>query len=124
MEQVKHLIFVYGTLMAGCGNHRLLDGATLIGDVRTTPDFTMLHLGGFPGVVREGTTSIIGELYEVDDPDMLNRLDRLEGHPTFYRREEITIDDGRKVEVYLLPSEWLKDRRCKVIASGSWREER
>jgi gamma-glutamylcyclotransferase (GGCT)/AIG2-like uncharacterized protein YtfP len=38
-----------------------------------------------------------GELYMVDEPT-LARLDRLEGHPQFYSREEIRISAGAGAE--------------------------
>ena len=117
-------IFVYGSLRVGFGNHRLLDNSAYVGQARTEPRFTMLHLGGFPGVVADGETSIIGEVYDVDDPTLRN-LDRLEGHPDFYARQTIQVERGGDVEdvqVYLLPQVWLDDARNAVIASGDWKD--
>ena len=45
----------------------------------------MYSLGGFPGVV-DGEGDVDGEVYRINDGH-LDPLDRLEGHPTFYRRE-------------------------------------
>jgi gamma-glutamylcyclotransferase (GGCT)/AIG2-like uncharacterized protein YtfP len=114
-------VFVYGTLLAGEDNHRLLATATLVGEARTKPAFELRDLGHFPGLVKGGTCSITGEVYEVDAPT-LARLDALEGHPRFYRRTRIALDDGAKVETYLLAPEQVAG--CSVIASGNWRSRR
>ena len=120
---MKHRVFCYGSLMRGFGNHRLLESSDYIGDAVTEPKYTLLHLGGFPGVVADGDTSITGEVYDVDAPTLRN-LDRLEGHPNFYERQTIQVRRGPTVEtvqIYLLPMHWLEDGRNVVIASGDWK---
>jgi len=116
-------VLVYGSLKKGFGNHHILENARFLGKAVTSPEFTMLHLGGFPGIVRGGETAITGEVYEVDAAT-LRRLDRLEGHPNFYRRDVIavTMEDGTEAstEGYLLPATWLSDGRCASIQSGTW----
>ena len=114
-------IFVYGTLMRGEGNHRLLEGARRIGAARTTPEFSFVSLGGFPGLVRGGRLSVRGELYDVDR-GTLQDLDRLEGHPHFYRRQPIALDDGGRAIAYLLTPEQVRGH--EPIASGDWRKAR
>jgi gamma-glutamylcyclotransferase (GGCT)/AIG2-like uncharacterized protein YtfP len=49
-------------------------------------------------------------------------LDQLEGHPRFYWRAPIALEDGSTVETYLLPPDRIAGR--PVIASGSWRARR
>ena len=119
---MKRILFTYGTLKKGHGNHRVLDGATYLGTASTEPTFTMLHLGGFPGIIRGGETAVQGELYKVTSQQMMDRLDRLEGHPTFYERQPIKVNpsDGPEitVEAYVLPPEWAS--RCSSISSGIW----
>lgn len=116
-------ILVYGSLKKGYGNHRLLERATFLGQATTVPSFTLLDLGHFPGIVRSGSTPVMGELYEVD-AETLARLDRLEGHPGFYRREaiDVVLEDGSlaTVEGYVLPLSWLHEGRVTQIPSGSW----
>lgn len=114
-------VFVYGTLLAGEGNHRLLATATLVGEARTEPVFELRDLGPFPGLVSGGAHAVAGEVYEVDEAT-LAALDRLEGHPRFYRRTRIALDDGAAVETYLLAPEQVEGR--PVIASGNWRSRR
>lgn len=69
-------------------------------------------------MVGSGTQAIAGEVYEVDEPT-LNVLDRLEGHPRFYRRARVILEDGATAEAYLLSPEHVAGR--PVIGSGSWR---
>jgi gamma-glutamylaminecyclotransferase len=114
-------VFVYGSLRAGFGNHGLLEGSEYVGKAFTAPAFTMLHLGGFPGIVQSGGTSIVGEVYKVDD-DTLRNLDRLEGHPSFYERRQHVVDlEGNleTVSMYVLPDVWL-DGNNKIVESGDW----
>ena len=109
-------VFVYGTLKQGHGNHRLLAESKCLGTTHTKPAFTMLHLGGFPGVLLQGDTSIIGEVYEVDEITM-KRIDRLEGYPSFYDRTKLHTEYGQAWIYFLDPH--YKDR-CEVIEEGVW----
>ncbi len=114
-------VFVYGTLLAGEGNHRLLASAKFVCDARTEPAFELRDLGAFPGLVRGGEHAVAGEVYEAD-AETLARLDRLEGHPRFYRRTRIALEGGTEVETYLLMPEQVEGR--PVIVSGKWRSRR
>ncbi len=112
------LVFVYGTLLAGESNHRHLAGARLVATGNTQPAFQLHDLGGYPGLVRGGVHTVVGEVYAVDEAT-LAALDRLEEHPEFYRRTSIVLDDGTAVETYLLTPAQVEG--CPVIGSGSWR---
>ena len=96
------LLFVYGTLMRRQRNHRYLEGARFLGPVRTAADYTLVLLGSFPALREDGSSSVSGELYSVG-ASILAALDQLEGHPDFYRRGSVQLDDGRTVISYLLP---------------------
>lgn len=111
-------VFVYGTLLSGESNHRLLCGARLIGPARTHPHFTLHDYGPFPALARGGRHAIEGEVYEVDAL-MLAALDRLEGHPRFYERTSIALDGAGRVEAYLFPKGRLAG--LPIIESGCWR---
>lgn len=113
-------IFVYGTLLRGQRNHVCLKGARWRGVARTEPGYALYSLGFCPALVRGGQGRVSGELYEVT-PAVLARLDLLEGHPNFYCRTPIRLEDGTTAEAYLLPPEDVRGRRR--IMSGSWREE-
>lgn len=89
-------VFVYGTLKAGHGNNVLLHDSKLVGTAHTKHEFRMFTAGGFPVVCDTDVKSISahqvsGELYEIT-PDVLARLDRLEGYPTMYDRQETEVD--------------------------------
>lgn len=116
-EEGYFKVFVYGSLKRGFGNHRLLEGAEFLGEAQTKfSNFAMLSLGSFPMVFFHGELSaarqahnlwssalnkmivssrgyIEGEVYGVDKKTLSN-LDRLEGHPNFYRRMDISIKNG------------------------------
>ena len=113
-------VFDYGTLMAGEYNHHLLRHATKLGRSRTRRVYRMVHLGGFPGVVRAQPRqgiAIRGELYSVDN-ETLGDLDRLEGVPWLYQRTRITLACGTRAYIYLLQD----PAGCPNIPSGDWRE--
>jgi gamma-glutamylcyclotransferase (GGCT)/AIG2-like uncharacterized protein YtfP len=90
---MSYKVFVYGTLKSGQSNHRLLEGAHYVGQAVTIRPFHLLDNGGFPVVIDERKHPVAGEVYEVDGA-ILSNLDRLEGHPTWYKREEVTVDLG------------------------------
>lgn len=116
------LVFVYGTLLPGETWHAALAGAIHLGSARTLPVFELLDLGPFPGLVHGGLTAVEGELYLVDDP-LLATLDALEGHPEFYRRTTIDLEDGREAFAYLLsPQRRLPGLRA--IANGNWKNRK
>ncbi|RKG84391.1 gamma-glutamylcyclotransferase [Corallococcus sp. CA049B] len=111
-------VFVYGTLLSGEPNHHLLRGARLVGQAQTLPRFTLYDYGPFPSLASKGKHAVAGEVYEVD-ASMLAALDRLEGHPRFYERTSIALDDAGRVEAYLFPKGRLAGR--PIIESGCWR---
>jgi len=113
---MQHLVFVYGTLLAGEVNNHLLAGADLLGPHRTEPCFTLFGLGAYPGVARGGCTAIAGEVYRVGAKD-LELLDRLEDYPRLYNRTLIPSPFGR-AWIYLYRGRI--DGR-PVIRSGDWR---
>ena len=114
-------MFVYGTLLTGECNARCARGA------RRTPAWatgTIHDTGyGFPAFVRSGETRIQGELLTVDD-EGFKSMDRLEGYPRLYRREEIDVftSQGRaRAWVYIMNR---LPEGAKVIAGGDWRKYR
>lgn len=106
--------------MRGLRNHHWLDGARFIAEATTAPEFSMVSLQDFPGVVHSGQTAIKGEIYLVDDHG-LSQLDRLESNGSFYSRKRIKISDS-VCWIYLLPEDYLED--YEAIGSGDWRNWR
>jgi gamma-glutamylcyclotransferase (GGCT)/AIG2-like uncharacterized protein YtfP len=111
-------VFVYGTLRKSQVNHHLLEHAIYLGVFKTETNYKMFHLGGYPGVVKGGNSSIEGEVYRIDALTM-SHLDRLEGYPVYYTRELISTPWG-KAWIYLYRGS-LKGRRR--LQSGVWRDD-
>ena len=120
-DESKIRVFAYGTLQRGEYNHRIIRGATYVGEARTAPHFTLYDLGPFPALVAAGSTAVLGEVYELDT-ETLDRLDQLEGTPRFYRRVTVELDDGAVAEAYVQRLDQVQGR--SKIASGSWRDHR
>lgn len=115
-------VFVYGTLRTGEANFdRFLASSARLGEARTAAHFTMLDMGGFPGLVP-GATSIVGEVFLVND-ETLARLDRLEGHPTFYRRELLELESGPRLTAfgYVLANAARYVSIYSEIPGGDWK---
>ncbi len=89
------LIFVYGTLMTGFGNNYLITEGELVDNIARTYDsaFDLLDFGGFPALIKKAEDGFFveGELWDVPSSLVKERLDMLEGHPNFYRRQLIKI---------------------------------
>lgn len=117
MPQDSHreIVFVYGTLRRGGANHTLLRTSRFLGSHRTAPRYTMLDLGGCPGVVRRGRTAILGELYEVT-PGVFEAVDELEDYPRVYTRERIETPGGW-AWIYLYRGRTAARPR---VRSGDW----
>ena len=86
-------VFVYGTLKRDGRLNPALNSSEYLGEHTTAPEFTMVALGWFPGVLHRGTTPIQGEVFEINE-DILSRLDSIEGYPALYNREEIETEHG------------------------------
>lgn len=112
-------IFVYGTLRRDGRLHGYyMDKATFQRMVKTAPKFTLYSLGGCPGLVEGGTTAVVGEVYECP-AEVVEYLDRLEGHPHCYERKVIDLEDGSRVQAYVLPMRKTFARNA-IIQSGDW----
>lgn len=112
-------MFFYGTLREGEGNHR-----HFIGDLKATKknavtkaEFTMWSNGGYPGVARGGKQQIVGDVFAIPE-ERIKPLDLLEGHPDYYRREFVKLEDGQDVEMYLVV-DGVPDHP-RIIKSGDW----
>lgn len=118
MTEEFERVFVYGTLLSGESNHRLLEGSTKVGNYALAKGFLMKNLGPFPACVEESDNPIpvIGEVWKVS-PETFARLDRLEGYPDFYNRKQIDTFSG-PAWIYFCNEE--KDR--PTILSGSWKK--
>jgi len=102
-------LFVYGTLKRGWGNHSLIkeaDGKFLYKDF--TKDKFCLSTVGFPYMFRCASDCtyrgyVLGEVYLVPKTKIY-LIDALEGHPEWYNREIIELQNGDKAWAYIMPS--------------------
>ncbi len=122
-------VFVYGTLMSGFENSHLLENQKLLGKAFTHYKFTM-RARFIPFLSRDSSnkkaSNIFGEVYEVDE-ECLKRLDSLEGHPTFYKREKIYLlmDAGRFEEAWCyLCEDKANHISTTIVESGNYYEYR
>ena len=117
----KYLVAVYGSLRSGMGNHQYyLSDSEYKGKFTTEPEYTLYSLQWYPGLKLNGNTSVVMEVYEVDEKTLTN-LNRLEGYypgekSTFYDRIEINTPWG-KAFTYIYVNELSKD---SIVESGDW----
>jgi gamma-glutamylcyclotransferase (GGCT)/AIG2-like uncharacterized protein YtfP len=115
------LLFAYGTLMRGYGLHAVLTrGATAVGE--GTARGHLLDLGRYPGLV-DGAGRVHGEVYRLDDPELLPVLDREEGYNFERRRSIVTLAGGRRVRVWLYRYRGPRER-ATPIPDGNYRRAR
>jgi gamma-glutamylcyclotransferase (GGCT)/AIG2-like uncharacterized protein YtfP len=112
------VLFVYGTLLSGESSHELLRSARPLGASKTAPAFDLVDLGPYPALVPGGSTSVVGELYEVS-VEALSAIDVYEEHPVFFKRTTIPLEDGSQAHAYVLEPDQVRGRRR--IRSGDWR---
>lgn len=112
-------VFVYGTLKTGHGNHRRLGTSpAYLGPCKIKG--RMYSLGPFPAIALKDVSDdevVHGEVYAVSDSTLAD-LDRLEGHPSFYKREEIATDYGT-AWVYAM-DHYTRLKDMAVIKTGVW----
>lgn len=115
MNRNPELVFVYGTLKRGFGNHHWLAGCGFEGEA-TVAGLVLHDLGPFPMVIP-GNGVVRGEAYRLEG-EALSRLDRLEGCPRLYDRRPLPLHDGRWAWVYVgRPSQV---RHVPAVAAGLW----
>jgi gamma-glutamylcyclotransferase (GGCT)/AIG2-like uncharacterized protein YtfP len=115
-------VFVYGTLMTGESNNRVMQaaGGKFLASWCITGGYRLWSLGAYPGVTVDATkhNRITGELWEVND---LSPLDRLEGYPSFYGRTEVRTNVGKGTALmYTLSKDYPTRYKLEEIKSGSW----
>lgn len=119
----KYLVAVYGSLRKKQSNYEYyLSGSTYKGTFSTEPEYTLHSLSYYPGLKLNGNTSVVMEVYEVDE-ETLKTLNRLEGYypgqkSTFYDRIEINTPWG-KAFTYIYVNELSKE---SIVESGDWSE--
>ena len=67
-----------------------------------------------------------GEVYSVSPECLTRSLDRLEGHPNFYRREHraVTLADGSTVFAWVYRCREVEPSYHRRVLSGDWKAYR
>jgi gamma-glutamylcyclotransferase (GGCT)/AIG2-like uncharacterized protein YtfP len=120
-----HYMAVYGTLRRNFHNHGLLKhvGFDQIGDGRTKNQHT-LAVHSLPYAFKAPATSQVRvEVYAVDD-NGLRALDGLEGHPRWYRREQIPVvlDNNEEVTAWLYFMNGGEPDAVSIEVTGDYEE--
>mgnify|MGYP003113545514 FL=1 len=109
------LVAVYGTLKKGCGNNLLLHDSVFISEGKIKDNYPLVIGGsGLPFLANEKGVgkNVHVEVYLVDE-QTLSRLDMLEGHPKWYKREktDVICTDGTLLNpwVYFAPKEYYRE---------------
>lgn len=115
----KYLLFTYGTLMRGYGNHRCIEGSKFLGTDRVK-GFDMYSMSAYPCVkIGDEEKIVYGEIFEITE-EQFKRCDSLEGYPRFYNRKEVTTETGKKVIIYFIEKDNYPN--LSLVESGNWRE--
>ena len=118
-------VFVYGTLKRGFRNHHLLHDSEYLGKATTAQRYTMTVADGTPFVNRDAKlTPIHGEVYRVTAATF-DKLDELEEHPVWYKREEVDVRLQQENGQTLLLTAWmyLKSQEGIVVSTGTFTKE-
>ncbi len=96
--------------MRGYGLHAVLArGATYLGEGRIRG--RLLQLGRYPGLVA-GAGTVRGEVYRMDDPELLPVLDRQEGYNFERRRSMVTLAEDRRARAWVY---WYRGPRQRAV---------
>jgi len=117
-------MFLNGTAMRGQKDHGAVGGATFVGAARTAPGYRFYAVRDeFPGLlpVVEGGGSIVGELYEMTEEQLIDGL--MPAEPAELELGEIQLDDGSTVNaMHLVPARLVPgDKVVDITAIGGFR---
>ena len=82
----------------------------------------LLDLGRYPGLI-DGAGRVRGEVYRLDDPELLPVLDREEGYNFERRRAIVTLANGRRVRAWVYHHRGPQNRAVP-IPGGDYRRVR
>jgi len=108
MKLKTNKIFVYGTLLRNMSNARIIKEESIewIEDAATKGSLYMVKGARYPAMIHENDDDIVyGEIYSIKSDyldETIKYCDHLEGHPSFYKREIVTVVDkeGNEHDAY------------------------
>lgn len=113
------LLFVYGTLRSGDSRNDVLEGCERL-ETTTIKGYSLYDLGPFPALKKEMSNNpVVGEVYRVTDPALWRTLDVIEGHPNFYERTLIMLEDTERTPCWTYIYKGTEPG-MKMITSGDW----
>ena len=123
-------VFVYGTLKKGGGNNAFLQNSKYLGTGWSHDKYRLFTDGSLPYVDKVENNYIKGEVYEVDEWTFMC-LDNLEGHPHFYKREEVWIEvpvneDDMKdylCWMYFINEHPYSNNKLVILPEGEWKNK-
>lgn len=123
MSELPIYVFVYGSLKKDRWNHHVLGASEFVADAVTRERFLLTDVG-FPYMVPETDNStqtssekVVGEVYKVIDPEVLDNLDGLEGvSHGHYKHYHTTVDAGGDTPIDVMTYVPVdSDRACQNL---------
>lgn len=115
-------VIVYGTLRRGERANTFLNTCAFEGIV-TVDGYELRHLGGFPGIVPNPKSAIVGELYSGVTPELLKRLDQYEGYDGDHAGSMYLRVVVPEFQAYIYVWNGTADR-YPVIETGDWKKQK
>ncbi|MFC5049300.1 gamma-glutamylcyclotransferase [Rubritalea spongiae] len=111
-------VFVYGSLRKGASNAHRMAKANFLCKAMVAGE--LYQVSWYPGLVLNGASPVIGEVYEVPRK-LMDDLDAYEGSEYRRLRRMVTDSGGAQHEVWIY--EFIADaKNLQKIPSGDWME--
>ncbi|GAA0453427.1 gamma-glutamylcyclotransferase [Alkalibacillus silvisoli] len=122
---MEHYVFVYGTLLFGERNHRLIEEANCSAKVAWVKGHLVDTTNGYPALVLGSDQQVYGELYRISD-ELMIEIDKLEGYvpdgESHYERKVVEVEtDLGRLKAYTYYYEAWKAEGLREVAFGNWR---
>lgn len=91
---MNQYVFVYGTLKSGYSNHVHISpmvefvSEALLNNHKL---YYSVKVNSFPVMRRQVGSKVIGELYKITDPFVIDIMDEIEGEGSMYSRKEVKV---------------------------------
>ena len=119
-NNMKHLVFTYGTLMKGQAAYQRFGESEFVGDA-TLYDYAIYEVGEYPAAVPLKDFKVEGEVYRISD-EQLPLFDEYEDEGDLYIRKTVTVElsNGTKLDTYFY--EYNKDVSALELRKpeGKW----